>query len=355
MKHLNVFVSILLGVVLVGCNNREIVGLLTFEVPVKTERRIHLNEISESVIKIRLENHEDALITNIKDIVMIDSYFAVITVDHRIFIFTQSGKFYKSLGKQGDGPGEYVFVTGFAVNEDSKKFFVVSLNKVLVYNFEFDLVHEFDLDFFVEFMTVHQGKIYAISYEYGIVVDSGFATETSMYILNDNFQCLDTIPIRKIVRKDRQASMLGYGKFLSTDGSESFIYAPVATNESILRDTVFRVDKNGIVPYAKLGFGEPHLDRRGMKRYWIANIFLTANYVGSHYYKDGDKIHFFLYDRKTSNTYNFREGPLDDEGDAVVLNLLDGSSDKFYYVKSIGFKDSSSEEQNPLIGIVKLK
>ena len=82
---------------------------------------------------------------------------------------------------------------------------------------------------------------------------------------------------------------------------------------------------------------------------------MTANYLCSHYYKDGNDIYFFLYDRKTSKAYNFKGGPLDDEGDTVVLNLLDARSDTFYYVKSMGFTNSSMEEQNPVIGIVKLK
>lgn len=340
---------------LTGCKNPEIVDLLTVEVPKKTEQRIELNEISDSIIKIALENHEDALITNIKDVVRVESYFAVITFDHRILIFDQRGKFFKALGRQGGGPGEYEFVTTFAVDEYSRKFYVVSLRKVLVYTFEFDLVDEFNLDFFVSFLSVHKDNIYVISYEYEIVVDGGFATETSLYILDNNFISLDTLPLRKVVRKDRKASLLGYDKFISTDGLDSFIYAPVATNESFLQDTVFQLEKNKIIPFAKLRFAEPHIDERGVKKYLIANIFLTSKYLGSHYYKDGNDIYFFLYNRKTSKAYNFKGGPLDDEGDTVVLNLLDASSDTFYYVKSIGFTNSSSEEQNPVIGIVKLK
>lgn len=344
-----------MGMLLIGCKNPETIGLLAVEVPKKTEKRIELNEISDSVIKIKLENHEDALITDVKEVVRIESYFVVITADYRILIFYQSGKFFKALGKQGDGPGEYEFVTAFAIDEDLRKFYIVSSRKVLVYTFEFQLVNEFNMDFFISFLSVHKDNIYVISYEYGIVVDGGFATETVMYILDVGFNILDRIPIRKVVRNDRTASLLGYDKFISTDGVNSFIYAPVATNEGFLRDTVFQLDKNRIIPYAKLRFAEPHLDERANKRYWIANIFLTAKYLGSYYYKDGNDIYFFLYNKKTSKAYNFKGGPLDDEGDTVVLNLLDARSDTFYYVKSIGFTNASSEEQNPTIGIVRLK
>jgi hypothetical protein len=352
---LKINILIFLGMLLIGCKNPESIGLLTVEVPKKTDQGIELNEISDSVIKITLENHEEALITNVKEVVRIDSYFVVITIDHRIFIFEQSGKFFKALGRQGDGPGEYKFVNAIGVDEDLRKFYIVSLRKVLVYTFEFNLVDEFTLDFFISNLSFEKDKIHVISYEYEIVVDGGFATETSLYILNNNFKTLDTIPLRKVVRKDRQASLLGYDKFISTNGFNSFIYAPVATNEHFLRDTVFQLDTDSIIPYAKLGFAEPHLDERRIKRYVIANIFLTANYLGSHYYKDGNDIYFFLYNRKTSKAYNFKGGPLDDEGDTVVLNLLDASSDTFYYVKTIGFTNASKEEQNPVIGIVRLK
>ncbi len=353
MKHISVL--IFLGVLLMACKEPEITDLWTVEVTNETDHGVELNAISESVTKITLENHEDALITNVKEVLRIESYFVVITFDNRILIFDQSGKFFKVLGRQGGGPGEYEFVTAFALDEDLRKFYVVSLRKVLVYTFEFKLVDEFKLDFFVSFLSFHKDNIYVISYEYEIPVDGGFATETSMYILDKNFNGLDSIPIRRVVRKDRQAGLLGYSKYISTNGSDSFIYAPVATNERYLRDTVFQLDKNRIIPYAKLRFAEPHLDERGIKRYLIANIFMTANYLGSHYYKDGNDIYFFLYNRKTSKAYNFKGGPLDDEGDTVVLNLLDASSNTFYYVKTIGFTNSSEEEQNPVIGIVRLK
>jgi hypothetical protein len=352
---LKINILIFLGMVLIGCHNPETKGLFTIEVPNKTDQGIELNQISDSIVKIKLENHEDALITNVKEVVRIDSYFVVITIDHRILIFDQSGKFFKALGRQGDGPGEYKFVNAIGVDEDLRKFYIVSLRKVLVYTFEFNLVDEFTLDFFISNLSFDKNKIYVISYEYEIPVDGGFATETSIYILDKNFNGLDSIPIRRVVRKDRQAGLLGYSKYISTNGSDSFIYAPVATNEPFLRDTVFQLDNNRIIPYAKLRFAEPHLDERANKRYWIANIFLTPNYLGSHYYKDGNDIYFFLYNRKTSKAYNFKGGPLDDEGDTVVLNLLDASSDTFYYVKSIGFTNTSSEEQNPVIGIVRLK
>lgn len=330
-------------------------SLLTVEVPKETEKHTKLEEISDSVIKVTLENHEDAFITNVKEVVSVDSNFVVVTYDNRILIFDQSGKFVKVLGKQGDGPGEYRFLSAFAKDEGSRKLYVISSKKVLVYTFDFQLVDEFTLDFYVSNFSFQKDKIFVISYEYEIAVDDGFATETSMYILDTNFNILDTIPIRKVVRKDRQAGRLGYNKFISSDGFNSFIYAPVATNERFLRDTLFQLDTNRIIPYAKLRFAEPHLDERSIKRYFIANIFLTANYLGSHYYKDGNDIYFFLHNTKTSKAYNFKGGPLDDEGDAVVLNLLDASSDTFYYVKSSEFTNSSSEEQNPVIGIVRLK
>lgn len=355
MKDYKIEILIFLGFLMMACKEPEITDLWTVEVPNKTNQGIELRSISDSITEIILENHEDALITNVKKVVRVESNFMVITFDNRIFIFDQVGKFVKVLGRQGGGPGEYKFVNAFGVDEDLRKFYIVSLRKVLVYTFEFELVDEFALDFFISNLSFEKDKIYVISYEYEIPVDGGFATETSMYILDKTFNGLDTIPIRKVVRKDRQASWLGYDNFITTDGFDSFVYAPVATNEHFLRDTVFQLDKDRIIPYAKLRFADPHLDERGIKRYMIANIFLTANYLGSHYYKGGNDIYFFLYNKETSQAYNFKGGPLDDEGDAIVLHLLDPANDTFYYVKTDGFSNTSKEEQNPVIGIVKLK
>ncbi|GHB29774.1 hypothetical protein GCM10008106_08270 [Mongoliitalea lutea] len=340
---------------LASCKKAEVSGLLTIDVTKNTEKELALSDISASVIKISLENHEDALITTIKEVVTIDSYFVVITYDSRILIFDQDGLFVNAVGKKGEGPGEHRFISAFAKDEDSRKFYVVSSKKVLVYSFDFQLIDEFTLDYYISNLSIQNNNIYVVSNAYEIPVEEGYATETSLYVLDKTFASLDTIPLRRVVRKDRQASILGYNKFISTDGLNTFIYAPVATNEGFLRDTIFQIAANTVVPYAKLRFAEPHVDEKGIKTYWIANIFSTANYLGAHYYKEANNIHFFLYDRNTSKRFNFKGGPLDDEGDVVVLNLLDASTDTFYYVKTDTYADVANEEQNPIIGIVKLK
>lgn len=355
MRDIRIQLLIVFMMMLAACEKPEVSGLLTLEVPKYVEKGLALSDISESVIKISLENHEDALITSIKEVVTIDSHFVVITYDSRILIFDKDGTFVKALGNKGDGPGEYRFVSAFAKDEDSRKFYVISSKKILVYSFDFQLVDEFTLDYYISNLSVQNNNIYVVSYAYEIPEDEGYATEASLYILDKTFTSLDTVPLRRIVRKDRQASRLGYEKFISTDGTDTYIYAPVATNEEFLRDTIFQLAANKKIPFAKLRFAEPHIDEKGIKKYWIANIFSTANYLGSHYFTNGNDIHFFLYNRNTLKGFNFKGGPLDDEGDAVVLNLLDARTDTFYYVKADTYANAANEEQNPIIGIVKLK
>ena len=63
----------------------------------------------------------------------------------------------------------------------------------------------------------------------------------------------------------------------------------------------------------------------------------------------------FLYDKKNKRGYNLSEGLIDDDGEPVFLRPLDLDRDVFYYIKKAEYIESSIEEQNPEIGIVKLK
>jgi hypothetical protein len=67
----------------------------------------------------------------------------------------------------------------------------------------------------------------------------------------------------------------------------------------------------------------------------------------------GMEFFFYLYSMEESQGYNLKV--LDEEGDPVFLRPLDPANDIFYYVKKVEYVDSSIEEANPIIGIVKLK
>jgi len=355
MKNTPIFI-VCIFILICGCNgssNSESDLLLSIDVPKRLDDKIQLSTISDSVYVIKLETKEGAFITNVSDVFRYKEDLVILTLDGRVLVFGSNGEFKQVLGKKGEGPGEYRYASSFAIEEELDLLYIVSSRKVLVYSSEFEFLKEYNLNFFIDYITLINGGLYAVSQEYGNVVEEGYANETILYSLNSEFEILDTLPLRKVVMEKKVASVLGYKHFLGTNGIHNFIYAPVTTNEEILRDTLYQLEGNQILPYAKLNFAKPHHDEKGRKLYWIANIVNTSNYILSHYFKKGDII-IFLYDKRNNKGYN-TAGFLDNEGDPVLLRPLDLANDIFYYIKKVEYVDKSTEEENPMIGIVKLK
>jgi hypothetical protein len=104
-----------------------------------------------------------------------------------------------------------------------------------------------------------------------------------------------------------------------------------------------------------LDFEKPHINERGIKKYWIANMVNTRSYISSLYYNEKNEIRMYLHNKVTGKSYNFKEGILDHKGDPVLLRPMDPENDIFYYIKKDQFSDLKTEEKNPTIGIVRLK
>jgi len=356
MKNTHIYIVYIL-ILIFGCNgssDSDLDFLLSIDVPKRLDDNIQLSALSDSVYVIKLETNEGAFITNVNDVFIFKEDLVIVTLDGRVLIFGPKGEFKQVLGKKGEGPGEYKYVSSFSIDEELDLLYIVSSRKVLVYSSEFEFLKEYNLNFFIDYITLINGGLYAVSQEYGNVVEEGYANETILYSLSSDFEIIDTLPLRKVVMKKKVASVLGYKHFLGTNGIHSFIYAPVTTNEEILRDTLYQLEGNQILPYAKLNFPKPHHDEKGIKQYWIANIVNASNFLFTYYFKKDNPLIIFLYDKRTEKGYN-TVGFLDNEGDPVFLRPLDLANDIFYYVKKVEYVDKSTEEENPMIGIVKLK
>lgn len=86
----------------------------------------------------------------------------------------------------------------------------------------------------------------------------------------------------------------------------------------------------------------------------LYNIVNSSSYYILEYDQDWKRF-MFLYDKKNKTGYNLSEGLIDDNGEPMFLRPLDLANNLFYYIKKVEYVDKSIEEENPIIGIVKLK
>lgn len=82
---------------------------------------LDLSEILDDSIEIiPLETTEECLISKINRIEFYqDKIFVSDKANAKIFVFTSEGKYLKSIGTQGGGPGEYSFLGDFTLKGDS--------------------------------------------------------------------------------------------------------------------------------------------------------------------------------------------------------------------------------------------
>lgn len=337
-----------------GCAVDSESGLLIIKIPNKTDDPVLLSDMASADKKINLETGEGVFLRHIKEVKLHrDRLF--VADGTKILIFDLEGNFIQSLGRQGDGPGEYGRVTSMDIDHDADLIYVSAYNKLLVYGSDFELVEERKLGYPINYLKILDGNLWMVSEEIGTRRGDDFVNQTNIYKLDNAFEIADTIPFRTIILDQKRIGGYGYRYWLSDNEEGLFMFMPVLTPENMLRDTLYQVSDKIIKPAAKFRFERAQsLDEGGYQTLLLYNIVNSSSYYILEYDQDWKRF-MFLYDKKSNTGYNLSEGLIDDDGDPMFLRPLNLANNLFYYVKRPEFVDKSIEEENPIIGIVKLK
>lgn len=109
-----------------------------FEAGVGVDRQMVLSEIADSVQYIPLETNDKCLIDfiNSGQVVKTGKYW-FISGGTRLYQYTIDGKFVRTIGSKGGGPGQYNYFHHVNVNEESGLIYMLTTSwKINVYNFE---------------------------------------------------------------------------------------------------------------------------------------------------------------------------------------------------------------------------
>jgi hypothetical protein len=75
--------------------------------------------IYDDVKIVRLETNDSCLIHEIKQIEVKDSFIFILDIDRKLFVFDINGKFISQTGKYGHGPGEYLTINTFYIENNN--------------------------------------------------------------------------------------------------------------------------------------------------------------------------------------------------------------------------------------------
>ncbi|WP_186756045.1 6-bladed beta-propeller [Echinicola salinicaeni] len=348
-------VSFVLAVLMaMGCSEEPKSTLPTIQVPEKTDSDLVLNKIAKSVKTIQLETKKEALLGHIFRVKQYDDKL-FIPDRNKVLVFDLEGKFLYQIGIQGEGPGEYRGVSSFALDPNTGNVYIASDIRILVYTSEGELLMEKKFTNGVFNLGFVNGKLYKFIRSLGNKVNNGFGNYTSLLEFTPELELLDSIPVKSVFLKKLMVSRSPYMHYLYNNGLGTYLYYPVLSPEEIYRDTLYQYKDNKLAPYLKLDFERPQsLDEEGFKVTQILNIIDSSSYLFCEYSQHW-KRRFFVFNKRDSTSYNLKVGPLDGQGEPVVLRPLDLEKDIFYYVKTSEFMDKETEESNPIVGIVEMK
>ncbi|MCE7054339.1 6-bladed beta-propeller [Algoriphagus sp. AGSA1] len=334
-----------------GCSSSNDKGFTSFAVPKEAESEFQLSEIAKSVEYISLETSEASYLSLVQDVKSYKDRLYVVDFPGRILVFDKDGKFIQQIGVEGEGPGEFHNLSSFTIDDDSKTLLVASGRRLISYSLDNEYITEKTFPFFIDYIEIIDKSINLVAGEDGVKSGDKFVNQRSLFKINSDLEIVDSIPLIYREMNEQTGASYPYKNFISTIEEEKYIYTPVLTNESIIRDTLFKIDGLVLNPSTKLDFAPPLLNKDGNKLILIKNMILSKNFLICEYNREGKNM-FFIGDRRNDSSINLNNGISIDNGETVVLRPLDLSQDQFYFVKTYNYSDVSEEELNPMIGIV---
>ena len=380
------YFSLIAGFLLYSCSETK-QGELP-EIPVdiaqNTVSKLQLSEIAESIIAIDLELTDESPL-NPKPIsmkrIIVSEDMVFIAQPRAIFVFNMSGKFIRTIGSRGQGPGEYIYIRDFAFDKKNRRLFVNTEAKIICYDLEGNFIMESpmaNLEFDTRIIDVNyvNNELLLIT-QHNILEEGKGVNFTILYRMNDKLQITDSIT----VRKTNDSPILSFSStedYILYLDSTVYLYYPYAVAptpeersdpfsmqrkpKTVLRDTLYRLENNQLVPELKLKFKNDGMGRDGYLFINLTYVFRSSRYIFAQYYNyllDFDIYYpffYFCYDTQTGKGYNTRDGFFDDfhQIEQVRIRPFHTNPEYFYYWHT-HIKPDDREEPNPTLYIGKLK
>ena len=126
-------------------------GIIEIDIPglLKTERSPVLSEIASDIQFVKLQTTPECLIQSVASVARWGNNFLVVSNSKKsLFVFSQEGKYLRSVGTLGKGPGEYLEIYGMAFDIKTDHLFILDNGQVKLMEFDENgkYIKEFKLD-----------------------------------------------------------------------------------------------------------------------------------------------------------------------------------------------------------------
>jgi hypothetical protein len=138
------FITLFLSLfVIISCNNRDTASrrdsTVKYIKALNGETDTPENPLRfEDVVIVPLETNDDILIGNISNVIVTDTLIFISDWNDKLFVFGKDGKFKNMIGTKGRGPGEYVTIGTFFVDEFNSHVVIVDQMSFAFHYYETD-------------------------------------------------------------------------------------------------------------------------------------------------------------------------------------------------------------------------
>lgn len=255
-KNINLYIFIFAIIFTISCNPKLDNNLEYTQISVDLLKgKIGLSSILTNVEPIFLETNDQSLI-GMSPKIQFTNNLIFIRSDNAIKVFNFEGEFVRNIENIGRGPGEYVRISDFYINEYSKRIEILdkSQKKILSYSFEGEYIEDINLNLWSSSITInHEGSL---------IVYSGNERD------DDNIYKLNIIDDGKRFGFDEIDE--DKNKFLHISSTINFYET---TNNDILffepfNDTIFTINNSEVTPKYTLSFNN---DKANIPRSFYTN------------------------------------------------------------------------------------
>lgn len=138
-----------IALIIFGCDSsidNESLTVINLERSVGSYSKISLSSIAKTVEYIPLKTEGNTLIGQIREIFVSDDTIIVQGYDY-CKTFDKKGRFLFNIGRVGKGPGEYLYINAFSVNQERHQIYITCNGKITIFTYKGEHVQTINIPF----------------------------------------------------------------------------------------------------------------------------------------------------------------------------------------------------------------
>ena len=285
-----------------------------------------LTDILKNIRYIQLETSSNCLLNSISKIEIEKEKIFIFTSGRNgnLFCFDLNGKYLFSVGSQGNGPGEYVFLTDFYIDRKLNCIWVGDdARKILKYDLSGNFIEQYKVDFSINNLFPLPDDSESMAIRLGYYKDKNYSFV--IYNLRENKITYAKEQIYEIERIVAQSSFF--------ENRKDILYG------AVFNDTIFRLSKEGLEPHILIDFGKYTFSREKLgekdSKQVIAEFLNPKNkyagFVGAVYensdfisfrYDFADERFLAIYSKKEKQTVSINKIRIENQAFDAGMHFL---------------------------------